>query len=68
MKHRIITLVILLAVSLLGALDAELTELSYIDCNFQPKYSYLDSNNTLNLYTVNGNLNWYSLAFETGTL
>ncbi len=51
MKHRIITLVILLAVSLLGALDAELTELSYIDCNFQPKYSYLDSNNTLNLYT-----------------
>ncbi|MFA5615125.1 MAG: hypothetical protein WC993_11725, partial [Methanoculleus sp.] len=50
MKHRIITLVILLAVSFLGAIEAELTEIGFIDSDFAATLNYLDINNILNLY------------------
>jgi|LSQX01.3.fsa_nt_gb hypothetical protein len=50
MKQRIFTLVILLAVSFLGAIDAELTEVGFIDSDFDATLNYLDINDILNLY------------------
>ena len=50
MKHRIITLVILLAISFLGAIDAELTEVGYVENYLGANHEYLDSNNILNIY------------------
>ncbi len=50
MKQRIFTLVILLVISILGAIEAELTEIAYIDNYLGANHEYLDSNNILNIY------------------
>lgn len=50
MKQIVFTLLILLAVAFLGALDAELTETGFVDSYFDATLNYIDTNNILNLY------------------